>query len=83
MEQPLNAIQALGINTVTLTPETLLYVARVQLSDTQVVVQPIAETITAAVSFGRPVDAEEDEPAEETYEWQDIFSGDWRIVTTR
>ena len=34
----------------------------------------------SAASFGGPVD-EDEELAEATYEWSDVLSGDWRLVT--
>ncbi|KAH9887605.1 hypothetical protein C8Q73DRAFT_712546 [Cubamyces lactineus] len=75
--------KALGINFATFTPEILLHVGRVISCDEQLVVEPIAEPSPAAVSFGGVVDPEEGGPAEETFEWSDVFQGDWRLVSVR
>ena len=63
----------------TLTPEMLLHIAQVRACGDQVVVQEISGGASAA-SFGGPVD-EDEELAEATYEWSDVLSGDWRLVT--
>ncbi|KAI0329908.1 hypothetical protein GY45DRAFT_1278743 [Cubamyces sp. BRFM 1775] len=75
--------KALGINFATFTPEILLHVGRVLSCDEQLVVEPIAEPGAAGVSFGGAVDPEEGGPAEETFEWSDVFQGDWRLVSVR
>ncbi|KAI0637605.1 hypothetical protein C8Q77DRAFT_1086815 [Trametes polyzona] len=80
------AWKALGINFATLTPEMLLYVGRVVQSDEKLVVQPLTDSGAVEVSFGGIVDPEEAEaevPAEETFEWTDVFQGDWRLVSAR
>ncbi|KAI8984904.1 hypothetical protein BD414DRAFT_537359 [Trametes punicea] len=75
--------KALGINFATLTPEMLLHVGRVVRCDEQLVIEPIAESSPAEVSFGGPVIAEEGGALEETFEWSDVLQGDWRLVSAR
>ncbi|KAI9069560.1 hypothetical protein FKP32DRAFT_1671285, partial [Trametes sanguinea] len=73
--------KALGINFATLTPEMLLHIGRVIRCDEQLVVEPFAEPSVEEVSFGGAVVAEEGGAAEETFEWPDVLSGDWRLVS--
>ncbi|OSD01695.1 hypothetical protein PYCCODRAFT_1411887 [Trametes coccinea BRFM310] len=73
--------KALGINFATLTPEMLLHIGRVIRCDDQLVVEPFAEPSVEELSFGGAVVAEEGGAAEETFEWPDVFSGDWRLVS--
>ncbi|KAI0676658.1 hypothetical protein C8Q78DRAFT_1073437 [Trametes maxima] len=77
------AWKALGINFTTLTPEMLLHVGRVVTSDNLLVLETFAEPGSAEVSFGGAVAEEEGGAVEETFEWSDVLSGDWRLVATR
>ncbi|KAI1788926.1 hypothetical protein LXA43DRAFT_1023232 [Ganoderma leucocontextum] len=77
------AWKALGINFATLTPEMLLYVARVTQCADQLVVEPIAEAGAGEVSFGGVVADDEGGAAKETFEWTDVLQGDWRLVASR
>ena len=63
----------------TLTPEMLLHVGRIQQCRDQMVVQPVSEASAAVISFGGPVE-DEDEMAEEVFERSDVLGGDWRLV---
>ncbi|EJF63140.1 hypothetical protein DICSQDRAFT_56957 [Dichomitus squalens LYAD-421 SS1] len=76
------AWKALGINSATLTPEMLLHIARVLQCGDQLIVQPITEAGTGGVSFGGVVVEEEGGATEETFEWADVFQGDWRLVVS-
>ncbi|KAJ3001129.1 hypothetical protein NUW54_g6626 [Trametes sanguinea] len=73
--------KALGINFATLTPEMLLHIGRVVRCDEQLVVEPFAEPSVEEVSFGGAVVAEEGGAVEETFQWPDVLSGDWRLVS--
>lgn len=69
----LTALQALGIDPVSYTPEHVLTVGRVESCDGErVVVRPMR-----AVSFGWPA-GEEAEAEEHT--WEEIEHGDWRLL---
>ena len=75
-------LQALGINYTTLTPETLLHVARVVQCGDQLVVELVVEAGAGEASFGGVV-ADEGGMVQETFEWTDVLQGDWRLVTSR
>ncbi|KAI0643595.1 hypothetical protein C8Q79DRAFT_1022626 [Trametes meyenii] len=77
------AWKALGINFTTLTPEMLLHIGRVTTCDDFLVVERLAESGSAEVSFGGAIAEEEGGAVEETFEWPDVLSGDWRLVATR
>jgi len=71
--------QELGVNPATLTPETMLFLARVVSSDAHgAVIVRLRRPGLGIVSFaGGDVDAEEEE---ETYSWANIVEMQWRVV---
>ncbi|KAH9853351.1 hypothetical protein C2E23DRAFT_755320 [Lenzites betulinus] len=77
------AWKALGINFATFTPEILLHIGRVTQADEKLTVELFADSGAADGSFGSAEDGEDGGPAEETFEWADVFQGDWRLVSAR
>lgn len=75
--------QALAINPATFTPEFLLNIGRVTDCADALSLQPVHRPGAVEVSFGGPVEEEEEEGLleAETFEWSDVYSGDWRVVT--
>jgi len=74
--------KALAINPSTFTPEMLLNLAIVNsCNDKEVIVRPLHRPGAAQISFGGILEHEED-VAEESYEWPDIISAQWRVVNT-
>lgn len=76
--------QELGVNPETLTPETMLFLARVVSSDEHgVIVVRLRRPGLGIVSFaGDDIDAEEEEE-EETFPWENIVEMRWRPVLNR
>ena len=66
----------------TFTPEFMLNVGRVVRVGENLTVQPVHKPGAVEVSFGGYTD-EEGEVAlleEETFEWNEVYSGDWKVV---
>ena len=73
----------------TYSPENLLMLARliaISQKEDEVIVQPISRPGTSSISFGGVLDSlaveeeEEEEVEHETFTWQDIIDGEWRLV---
>ena len=71
----------------TYSPENLLMLARliaISQKEDEVIVQPISRPGTSSISFGGVLDSlaveEEAEVEPETFTWQDIIDGEWRLV---
>ncbi|KAF7790775.1 hypothetical protein EIP86_001732 [Pleurotus ostreatoroseus] len=76
--------KALAINPATFTPEFLLNIGKVTKVDPkQLTVQPLHRPGAAEISFGGFVDEEDGEVQleEETFEWNDVLAGEWRIIS--
>lgn len=79
---PLLRNKALAINPATFSPEFLLNVGRVAECTDALVLQPLHRPGAVEISFGGALEEEEyDLPEVETFDWAEIFSGDWRVVT--
>ncbi|EKM59025.1 uncharacterized protein PHACADRAFT_249188 [Phanerochaete carnosa HHB-10118-sp] len=73
--------KALGINPATFTPEFMLNVGRVVRVGGCLTIQPVHKPGAVEVSFGGYADeADVVPPEEETFEWNEVYTGDWKIV---
>lgn len=75
--------KALAINPATFSPEFLLNLGRVTECADALTLQPLHRPGAVEISFGGAHEQEEeyDLPEVETFDWAEIFSGDWRVVT--
>lgn len=74
--------KALGINPMTFTPEFMLNVGRVVRVGENLTVQPVHKPGAVEVSFGGYAEDEAEVALleEESYEWNEVYSGDWKVV---